>query len=227
MMQLKFIVGALSMNKCDGWLVATTRALRPEAKARVVAGFSEKTADAYLHDFEHPDPSLTAWQRTSTTNVADDVNPRTSAAILPKALIGDDHLPRVPGWRKVLAKIAKDTGCRDRAFVRDLLIDIEFQHHRSTNGRWNSSLKRFERYAVRSVDDWCLSGINNPDERKAASPRVGKRTFHRIKDRLSAMGLIDASSHLWQGKTCLWIRPTEALSRILFDGPKSGPHTPN
>jgi hypothetical protein len=191
----------------------------------VVAGFSEKTAAAYLHDFEHPDPSLTPWQRSSTTNVADDVNPRTNAAILPKAIVGDDHLPRAPGWRKILMAIAKESGCRDKAFVRDLLMDIEFQHHRSTNGRWNPAINRFERYAVRSVDDWCLSGINNAEERKTASPRVGKRTFHRIKDRLIDMGLIDASSHLWQGKTCLWIRPTEALSRSLFEGAKPAPRT--
>lgn len=211
------------MNLIDGWLSASTRAHRNEARAKVVTGFSDKTANAYLHDFRHPDPKLTVWQRTCTTNVADDHNHRTNAAILPKALVGDDDLPRASGWRNTLREIAKDTGSRDAAFVRDLLLDIEFQHHRSTNGRWNAKLERYERYAVRSVDDWCKSGINNPAQREAAAPRVGKRTFHRIKDRLTDMGLIDASSHLWNGRTYLWIRPTEDLSRRIFDGVMPSP----
>lgn len=211
------------MSKIENWLERTTERLRPEAKARVLTGFSEASADAYLREFENPDPALAVWYRTSSTAVSDDVNPRTNAAILPKALVAHNDLPRAPQWRKTLLDCAKASGCRDRAFVRDLLLDIEFQHHQSTNGRWNPALKRWERYAVRSVDDWCKSGINNAIDRETAAPVVPKRTFHRIKDRLIEMGLIDARSHLWQGRTCLWIRPTDALSRALFEGGNATP----
>jgi hypothetical protein len=46
---------------------------------------------------------------------------------------------------------------------------------------------------------------------------VSRRTFATIKDRLIEMGLIDAHSHLWNEKTHLWIKPTEQLSRIVFE----------
>lgn len=71
------------MNKIESWLERTTRSLLPEAKARVLTGFSEASAATYLREFENPDPLLAVWHRTSSTAVSDDVNPRTNAAILP------------------------------------------------------------------------------------------------------------------------------------------------
>ncbi|WP_332712654.1 hypothetical protein [Pelagibacterium mangrovi] len=154
--------------------------------------------------------ALPVWQRTSTAANALEVS-STGAAILPKSPWGHDALPRVPGWQNILKAIGWDkTG-----FVADLLHDIEFQHHQSTNGRWNEDLQRWERWGVRSVNDWCKSGIHHG---KAQAPaRVCAKTFDKYKNRLVAMGLIVAEARKWQGPNHLWIKPTEQLSRIVFE----------
>lgn len=204
------------MNKNDGWLKTSTERLSRDVRAKLTVGITPKNAEAHCMDTENPDPALTLWQRTATTICADG-DTVTGAAILPKSFKGNADIPRVKGWRKVLQQIAISTRCRDTGFVFDLLLDIEFQHHQSTNGRWNTSLKRYERFAVRSVEDWCKSGINDRKERAEAAPRVSPRTFRNIKDKLVEAGLIVAEVHLWQGDNHLWIKPSEELSRMLFE----------
>lgn len=157
---------------------------------------------------------LPVWQRTSTTAKAFEVTP-TGAATLPNGLIGHDYLPRVDGWQKILKAIGWG---KHREYIANLLHDIEFQHHQSTNGRMNVSLGRWERYGVRSVANWRNGmfsfGLSNMH---LTSMNIPERSFHGIKDRLIGLGLIEAEAHLWMGVTHLWIRPTEELSRILFD----------
>ncbi|KQS64527.1 hypothetical protein ASG39_11270 [Rhizobium sp. Leaf371] len=208
------------MYKIDGWLAASTQKARPKYRSEInrdrLVGMTEANAEAHLKDLISPDTKLRLWHRTSTTLVAAHETP-TKAAILPKSLAAHSDLPRVEGWKKILMQIAKETGCRDVAFVADFLLDIEFQHHQSTNGRWNSELERWERYAVRSVEDWCKSGINNAKERRDAPKRVSERTLRNIKTKLEAAGLIDARTHLWNGDNHLWIKPSDKLSRMLFE----------
>jgi hypothetical protein len=204
------------MTNKAGWLSQTTQALSQDFRAKVIAGATHRNVSAHVADFEKPDPTLTVWQRTCSTVVAEDVSPRTGAAIVPRGIVAHGDIPRAPGWRKVLRNIAKATGCRDVGFVFDFLLDVEFQSHQSTSGRWDAVLKRFRRYGVRSVADWLRSGIND-GTRSTAAPRVSERSFRSIKNKLVQAGLIEASTHLWKGRTCLWIRPADRLSRMLFE----------
>jgi hypothetical protein len=165
--------------------------------------------------------ALSVWHRTATTKTALHLSP-TGAAILPKSIVAHGALPRVPGWRKILKEIGRAHGDASRhakclaGHVADLLYGVEFQHHQSTNGRWNADLCRWERYGVRSVEDWRYHNHVPQKDKQFYSP-VPRRTFFRIKDRLIAMGLIEAGSHLWRGRTYLWMKPTDELSRILFE----------
>ncbi|WP_024587638.1 hypothetical protein [Aliihoeflea sp. 2WW] len=149
---------------------------------------------------------LSLWARTATTKAATSVSP-TGAAVLPKCVVADADLPRVENWRKILREIGRahgDWSARGtQGRVADLLYDVCFLHHRSTSGRWNANLSRWERFGVRSVEGWRRD--------------IPERTFHRLKDRLIADGLIEAHSHLWRGRTHLWVKPTDQLSRILFE----------
>lgn len=206
------------MTKIDSWLTVSSGRLAPRVKAEIiahVAGVTAKNADQHLKDTQEPDPALTLWQRTSTT-IVQTHDALSGAAVLPKGIVADADIPRVAGWRKILTQLAKATRCRDTEFVMDFLRDVEFQHHQSSNGRWNPDLARWERYAVRSVADWRKSGIFGA-ERKNAKGRVSESTLHRVKDKLIEAGLIVAEAHLWQGDNHLWIKPTEKLSRILFE----------
>lgn len=165
--------------------------------------------------------ALPVWHRTATTKMAISLS-KTGAAIPPKSAMHHDGLPRVQGWKKNLKEIGRAHGDASRhakgyhGHVADLLYDVEFQHHQSTNGRWNTALLRWERHGVRSVEGWRYRG-SVPAKEKQFCDAVPERTFHRIKDRLIDLGLIEAASHLWQGRTRLWMRPTDELSRILFE----------
>ncbi|RKE84906.1 hypothetical protein DFO46_1685 [Rhizobium sp. AG855] len=89
------------MNKNDGWLKASTDRLTPMVRAKIVAGATPANAEAHVKDTDNPDPSLTIWQRTSTTVVAEH-DTGTGAAVLPKNIVGHDSIPRVARWRKIL-----------------------------------------------------------------------------------------------------------------------------
>lgn len=117
-----------------------------------------------------------------------------------------------------------------------------YWHQISTNGRFNEKLGRFERWGVKSVEGWSTyhtCKVPNPHYKSKVAwksnellvkgqelqpwakmvekPMLSRATFFRIKDRLLDMGLIEAHSHLWNGKTHLWIKPTEELSRIVYE----------
>jgi hypothetical protein len=165
--------------------------------------------------------SLPVWHRTATTRSALHVSP-TGAAILPKSIVGHAVLPHVPEWKKILRQIGLAHGDASRNAkglrcpVADFLYDIELWHHQSTNGRWNTKFSRWERFGVRSVEDWRYGKKVLTKDKKFYEP-VAERTFHRMKKRLIDLGLIEAHSHLWQGRTHLWIKPTDELSRMLFE----------
>lgn len=173
----------------------------PSAKAKLTAYVkadqpSKAQAEILLSDFLQAPLTLLPWQISSTTPLALHVSD-TGAAILPKSLREDNALPRVSQWRKILREISQ------KEPVAAFLYDVELQHHHSTNGRWNEALQRWERYGVRPVEDW---------RRESA-----ERTFYRYKTELVERGLIVAGSHLWRGRTHLWVKPTDELSRILFE----------
>ena len=194
---------------------------------------------------------LPVWQRTSTTLAANYVSP-TGAAILASSNVPDKELPRVKEWEKIL----KEIDWHKRGFVYQFLKDVVFWHHQSTSGRFNEKLSRFERWGVNSVEawqSWNTYEAPNPDYKSNAAyekkpwsktidkPMVSRASFFREKDRLIAMGLIEAESHLrrdpdhksmvkWKaegklkgvavppmGVTALWVKPTEELSRIVFE----------
>lgn len=196
----------------SGWLKKASIAGASEAKALIQKAVLQEYAIAIDADLyagtEEELAALLIWQHSSTTKSTFDVSP-TGAAVLPKSILEHDDLPRVPGWEKILQKIAAangDASHHTKVFFRRvhrLLYDVEFWHHQSTNGRWNDTVNRWERYGVKSVDGW--------------RQHCPKTTFHRIKNRLIELGLIDARSYLWHGRTHLWIRPTDELSRILFE----------
>lgn len=175
----------------------------PSAKAKLKAQIdagkpNEEQAITLLHDLMQAPLTFSSspWQISSTTPVALKVSD-TGAAILPKSRGADSDLPRVPHWRKILREISQ------KEEVAAFLYDVELQHHHSTNGRWNDTLERWERYGVRKVEGWKWQST--------------ERTFHRYKTRLIEQGLIVARSHLWQRRTHLWVKPTDELSRILFE----------
>jgi hypothetical protein len=184
---------------------------------------------------------LPVWQRTSTTLAAEFVY-GTGAAILPKTA----EVP--PIVKKDLKKILNEIDWHKHGFVTAFLRDVIFWHHRSTSGRFNDKQGRFERWGVKSAEEWYNHQYKAPKhdykskgaacEKKPWSKTVDKwmlsrRNFFRIKDRLLDMGLIEAESHLRRDPdyplkvkfkadqseevTALWIKPTEELSRIVFE----------
>ncbi|QGM46647.1 hypothetical protein [Methylocystis heyeri] len=156
---------------------------------------------------------LPLWLRTSTSKFYVHLSPTGAAKLLPSSHY-DDDLPRVANYYEIIKELAKYVGGRQRSFVVRFLRDVDFQYHQSTNGRWNDALGRWERYGVRPVEDWRVSKQKNGFD---AGYEVSERTFHRIKDKLKALALIEARSALWLGKTCLWIKPGEKLERILWE----------
>ena len=92
---------------------------------------------------------LPVWQRTSTTLAAKYVSP-TGGAILAYSDVAHKGLPYVEGWKKILREI----DWHKHGLVSGFLKDVIYWHHRSTNGRFNDKLGRFERWGVKSVAEW-------------------------------------------------------------------------
>lgn len=200
----------------QNWLAKSTAAGQAEFSEIMSRDLAAEYA-LHLGSEGHVDPpeviaSLKPWQCTATVKAVTKITP-TGAAILPKAIIADADLPRLPSYQKVLAAIGRAYGGRDASFVRDLLRDIDFQHHQSTNGRLDPATGRYERWGVRPVAHWCAPA----QKAHKAKPRVSKATFHRVKDWLLGHDLIVAEAHRWLGENALWIKPCERLSRILFE----------
>ena len=164
---------------------------------------------------------LPVWQRTSTTLGAKFVY-GTGAAVLPKVAgvppIGKKVL-------KALRAILKEIDWNKHGFVTAFLVDVIFWHHRSTNGRFNDKLGRFERWGVKSVEEWYYHHLPPHPKYPWAKPNLmlSERSFFRIKDKLLDMGLIEAKSRLVRDPvhereaTALWIKPTQELCRIVFE----------
>lgn len=174
----------------------------------------------YADHFDIP-TTLAAWQISSTTASAETVF-ENGAAILPKSIIGDADLPRVEGFRKIILAIGTtirkpDKTTHEGYYVADLLRDIDFQHHQSTNGLWNPELQRWERWGARDQDGWLKPAINDPNEKSYSQPRVSPRTFQRIKKQLIEMGLIEQKRKVFPRERPIWLKPTTELSRILFE----------
>lgn len=208
------------MNNAS-WLEKASAKAKAHAKASILQSLAiALDPDTYTGSDEEL-AALPVWHRTATTKTASHLSP-TGAAILPKSIVAHDALSRVSGWRKILKEIGRANGDASRhakglvGHVADLLYDIELQHHQSTNGRWNAGLCRWERYGVRSVEDWCCRKKVPANDEQNYHP-VPRRTFFRIKDRLVDAGLIEAHSHLWRARTYLWMKPTDELSRVLFE----------
>ncbi|WP_112310187.1 hypothetical protein [Pseudogemmobacter bohemicus] len=149
--------------------------------------------------------ALPLWQVTSTTAKAVSLT-QTGAAIVPQSPLMHSHVPRRKGWQKIITKLAKGGGPLAVAILRD----AEFWHHQSRNARWNADLGRYERWCVRSVPAWL-------DQLQEGENRPAERSFHRAKDYLVSAGLIIAEAHFWEGKRCLWMKPSPETTRIMFE----------
>jgi hypothetical protein len=142
----------------------------------------------------------------------------TGAAILPKNTYPFSKSNFVKGWKEILAEI----NWNKHGVVSRHLIFVILWHHKSTDGRFNDKLGRFERWGAYPLSSWAFFPMGSMIYDPAKGGVVGKsvicdKSFARIKDRLVAMGLIVAESHLWNGHTRLWIKPTEELLRIMFE----------
>jgi hypothetical protein len=203
-------------NIKDGWLAVETKKAKEELQAYIWHKDKKEAAIVKADDaLQEPIEALMmlpAWYRWSTTKNAYALSPSEHAR-LPKAILADKDLPRVPKWKRHVNDVArfvasKKFGTHAAAFLKDVI----FWHHQSTDGRWNEKIGRWDRYGVRSLAEWrSPSSLVNPDHVMAP------RTFIRCKDRLVELGLIEAGSHLAGGKTKLWVKPTERLQRIIFD----------
>lgn len=182
----------------------------PKAKAAFKAYLTKHEAKVA---FDNPDElaALPIWQWTSTTKTASHESD-TGAAILPKSTVPDHVLERVSGWKTILRRLAPDK----RGYGFRLLRDVVFQHHHSTNGRWNDALGRFERWGVRPA----YAGSQDHDGWRnimGDGEAISEAHFRRVKADLRKRGLIQDDVHLWDGQTHVWIKPTPLLSRILFE----------
>ncbi len=151
--------------------------------------------------------TLPDWRVTSSVPIAKHETD-TGAVILIKSDYADDDLPRVENHMAILRRVSKASGFRDTAFVFSFLKDVIFWHHQSTNGRWNCVIDRYERWAVKPVAAWAAP---KPDR------RVSLRSFHSMKDWATEAGLVDAIPAKHTGVVKLWIKPTEKLSRLIFE----------
>lgn len=182
---------------------------KSEAK-KIMAGWMAEANGTAKNTAELKEPpeelaKLGPWKCTATTAKAVHVT-KTQAAQLAPSTLADSDVLRLKNWKTIIRQISKGRSPLAAAILRD----VEFWHHQSTNGRWNAALGRYERWVVRSVEGW-LDKLQDGDKRPS------RRTFIRAKDELVQAGLIEAEGHHWQGKRCLWIKPTEELSRILFE----------
>lgn len=174
----------------------------------------------YADHFDIP-TTLAPWQISSTAASAVKVF-ENGAAILPNSIIADITLPRVKGFRTIMLAIGREIRKPDREtyeghYVADLLRDIDFQHHQSTNGLWNPELNRWERWGARDLDGWLKPQVNDPKMKAKASRRIHERMFRRIKEDLIALGLIEQKRKLFPPGRSIWLKPTPELSRILFE----------
>ena len=197
------------------WLEITSKTAREELKAYLANALAKETGIVTVpSDASDALDALAAtptWQ-WGTSKFATHESP-TGAAILPKFLVTDNLLPRVDRWKRHLSVIGRFVGgLRFVSEVTAFLRDAIFWHFQSTDGRWNAASQRWDRYGVRSLDEWWV-----PPHLGKCSDGMSKRTFIRCKDRLVLLGLIEAQAHLWQGRTKLWIKPTEQLLRIVFE----------
>jgi hypothetical protein len=181
---------------------------------------TEAAEKVYADHFDIP-TTLAAWQISSTT--ADAVKLfENGAAILPNSVIADEDLPRVKVFRTIMLAIGREIRKPDREtyegyYVADLLRDIDFQHHQSTNGLWNPELGRWERWGARDLDGWLKPQVNDPKMKAKEPRRIHERTFRRIKEDLIALGLIEQKRKLFPPGRTIWLKPTPELSRILFE----------
>jgi hypothetical protein len=204
------------------------------AKAAIAKEEHKKTGKPPAGAGDTPESlaKLPIWFRYSTTLAAKDVS-ATGAAILNKREADYDDLPHVSDWKKFI----KEIDWHKHGFVAAFLRDVLYWHQTSTNGRFNDKLGRFERWGVKSVEGWSnhTYKAKNPHYKPdpawkgvpiklqpcwgkyAEKPMLSRATFFRVKDPLLEMGLIEAESHLWNDRTYLWIKPTEELSRIVFE----------
>lgn len=198
-----------------GWLHS------PNAKAEIkqhIKTANDKEATISAADAKHQETTeelakLPVIYRWSTTKTAYTLS-KSDHARLPKCPVADKDLPRVPKWRRHLTDIARHAvqspkfaphGAR---FLRDVI----FWHHQSTDGRWNETIKRWDRYGVRSLEDW-----RAPSSNLLSHELMAMSTFVRFKNHLVEIGLIVAEAHLAGGKTRLWVKPTDKLQRIVFE----------
>jgi len=219
--------GAKFKDKCAVTVPVKTLSYGLDAKALVAAEDHKKTGKPPNGQVETNDTlaMLPVWQQLSTTLAAKSVWV-TGAAQLEYGLIENDKFLRVPNWRKIL----KEIGWDKHGFVSRFLRELVYWHGRSTNGRFNDKLNRFARWGVKSTEQW-RTGYKRYVPNPAFDPKhfydepqqleiplpMSRTRFFLVKDRLMDLGLIEAESHLWHDTTCLWIKPTEELSRIVFE----------
>lgn len=184
-------------------------ALRGEkAKAAIIHELYKATGVAPPGKSESPKDlaQLPVWQRTSTARYTrEEVRP-TGAAILFKNPTPRDELPFVHGWKGVIREIAggkPQVAC----FLREVVV----WHHYSTDGRFNEALGRFERWGAQTIEKWCAAIASETGK------SISESTFRRMVRALQQRGLIVSEVHLRFNTTCVWIKPSDTLSRILFD----------
>lgn len=198
-----------------GWLHSPSA--KAEMKQYIKTGNDKEAAiaaaDAKCLETPEQLATLPVIYRWSTTKNAYKLS-ESDHARLPKCPISDKDLPRVPKWRRHLNDIARflvqspkfaPHGAR---FLRDVI----FWHHQSTDGRWNEEIKRWDRYGVRSLEDWRAPSSSSP-----IVDMMSMSTFVKFKNCLVEIGLIVAESHLAGGKTRLWVKPSVKLQRIVFE----------
>lgn len=199
------------------------KTLPPKERHKIKASMNvaEDAAAKVFADHFELDTHLAPWQITSTSAMAV-TEFENGAAILPNSVIADAELPRVDGFRKILLAIGKEIRKPNKAthegyYVTDLLRDIDFQHHQSTNGLWNPELGRWERWGARDLDGWLKPTINDPKVKSISGARINERTFQRIKLHLIEAGVIEETNKKYPPGRPIWLKPTPELSRILFE----------
>lgn len=191
------------------------------SKIKASMAVAKEAAEIIQAEYWNPDPSLAVWAQTATTAKAEKEF-ENGAAILPSSVMADAELPRVKGFRKIMLAIGREIRKPDKEtyegyYVADLLRDIDFQHHQSTNGLWNPELGRWERWGARDLDGWLKPQVNDPKMKAKELRRIHERTFRRIKADLIVLGLIEQKRKLFPPGRTIWLKPSPELSRILFE----------
>jgi hypothetical protein len=205
---------AFAAGKAAYAQMMTYDAIAEAAREKWLGMSAEEQINAITLEALKAEPGLASfpfWTIFTSIHLVVEMEEITGALILPKCPLPDSDIPRLSNYRNILAAVAKQVKCRDRGFVLTFLRDVCFQSCISTNGRQNPYTGLFDRYGVRSVEDW-----SNPPFAKGTQ-KVPERTFHRIKNQLVKLGLIHAEQHMWNNTKCLWIKATDKLSRIIFE----------